>query len=252
MDTYLSDLVRDSIGSSAHLSPSFFADAERLRKNIPALQIRAEELCKLIVDPDHVRTIISVDAMADGKTRQERVDYLQTLKPEASCAEHRTALECILVSERLLAMDGLSLDQIVYHRARSFAYSLIFMLKPSLLPIFLLGTASMAYTCQFALAAVMLDDADDYEDDRLADSPTLFTRANKDQAVAVSRTILAHLESLHKTPTDLLFLDTREFLLLASMKIDEFAGAPKRPSLDTNLLLRRLAREHWHDTWRGI
>ena len=250
VDSYLFNLVHQSINSKAELPPKFFSDAKLLSETIPSLQTSTEDVCKLLVDPDHVKTIISVDAEADGKTRMDRIAYLQSLTPSPKyTSEHRTALECVLVSELLLAMGDLSVEHIVYHRARTFAYSLIFILKESLLPLLLLG--GLAQTCQFALAAVILDDAEDYEEDRKADSPTLFTRSTKDDAIKLSRAILAHLECMHKSQSVLKFLDTREFLLLASLKIDEFGGSPQ-PGIDTKLLLRRLAREHWSDTWRGI
>lgn len=250
VDTYLLNLVLQSMNSKAELPPKFFSDAKRLGETIPSLQTRTEDVCKLLVDADHVKTIVSVDAEADGKSRGDRIAYLQSLNPSPKYTlVHRTALECVLVSELLLAMGDLSVEQVVYHRARTFAYSLIFMLKETLMPMLLL--AGLAQTCQFALAAVILDDAEDYEEDRRAESPTLFTRATKDEAIKRSLGVLAHLDGMHTSESVLKFLDTREFLLLACLKVQEFGGSPQ-PGIDTKLLLRRLAREHWSDTWRGI
>ena len=130
VDSYLFNLVHQSINSKAELPPKFFSDAKLLSETIPSLQTSTEDVCKLLVDPDHVKTIISVDAEADGKTRMDRIAYLQSLTPSPKyTSEHRTALECVLVSELLLAMGDLSVEHIVYHRARTFAYSLIFIPK---------------------------------------------------------------------------------------------------------------------------
>jgi len=250
IDTYLTKLVNDSIKCTKKLPPKFFLDANAFNDS-GEIQKRAEDICKLLVDSDHVKTLISIDAEADAKSRHDRIVYLQNLKFDTYSAEHKTAIECVLISELLLAMDSLSLEQIVYHRARTFAYSLIFILKASLIPIFLLGTSAMIQTCQFALAAVLLDDAEDAEEDRLADSPTLFTRGGT-EATTTAYNIMAHLEYLDKARSQLVFLDTREFLLMAYNKVDEFSTGKKKHGLDTKLLLRRLAREHWSDSWRGI
>jgi len=253
VDNYLTSLVHKSMNSIKQLTQTFVSDAEVFKNTIPTLLPRYENICKLLVNPDHVRTIISVDAEADAKSRVDRIEYLNSLKAETMCTapDHRTALESILVSELLLATANLTLEQIIYHRARAFAYSLIFILKEELLPLLLLGNAGLEQTCQFALAAVILDDAEDIEEDLKAQSQTLFTKSTQEEALSISCKILAYLDS-EKTRSNLSFLDTREFLLMAYIKLSEFFKSSQTPGLDTKKLLRRLAREHWSDTWRGI
>jgi hypothetical protein len=221
--------------------------------HVAQLQDEVENTCKLLVEPEHVKLIVEVDQKADSMQRKNRIQYLKSLQPETMCSllEHQIALKCVLESEQALADDKLSIEQILNHRTRTFAYTMIFFLREQLMPLFMLGTKGLEHTCKFALAAVILDDAEDLEEDAQADSPTLFTRSALPRAVSCALSILAHLqrEQASEPCQGLTLLDTQDFVALAYAKVDELRGGPKTTSIHTKLLLQKLSAQSLN--WRG-
>lgn len=269
IDEYITQLIYRPQKYS--LDPALVDEAEALANDasrIGQLQSTMNGAAAL-VEAEHVALICKYDMLADGMGRAERIVLLQSLSAERSLEEqmlqppieHKIALKRILESELALARgspkstetSSAALDAL-YHRTRAFAYTMVFFFSPRLLPLLLLsGAAGLAHTCDFALAAVILDDAEDAEEDRAADSTTLFTVLPRTDAVSLALEVIAHLSQKSYPAIDVLnaglaaqgsvkLLEVKDFLLLALAKTREFAGAaPFRKGVDTRAFLRALA-----------
>lgn len=222
--------------------------------NVEMLQ-SSLEAAKLIVEPSHMRLIIDSDMNADSLPRCARIDLLKSwsaskMFPKSPSLEHSVALDACLASEIALAEDINDPMNVLYHRTRSFVYTMIFLLKPHLIHIFLLSQSAIEYTCAFALVTVLLDDAEDAEEDTLANSPTLFS-SFPNVAGEIALGLLAFIESANNEQHigGIPMLPIKPFLLLAVYQVRVFLGLePARKTVDTRQFLKMLAQEK---NWRG-
>ena len=184
IDLYLKSLIKDSLEAQDEPSPSFCEAAYSLTSNLEkvrSLQNAFTLASKQIFLPSRVSFIIKYDMIADDVPRQERIKLMSSWKASKILEDENMqvspnafeALEKILDSELHLARGPETSLEVLYHRTRSFAYTFMFFLKDEFLD--LMTPESLQYACDCALAAVIMDDADDVEEDFSADSPTFFT-----------------------------------------------------------------------------
>jgi len=214
-----------------------------------------------IVEPRHMRLIIDSDMNADSICRQDRIALLESwsakrMFPDSPNDTYLVALDRCLESEIFLSKGELSIHDVLYYRTRSFVYTMIFVLKEYLLPLFLMSKKAIEHACIFALVTVILDDAEDYEEDRTADSPTLFTLYPNDAGVIASH-ILAFLFTLnddHSPIEGLSMLSVTPFLHLAVYQLRAYMNLEdKCKTIDTRAFLKMLAepdiqeKKHWRN-----
>ena len=194
-----------------------------------------------------MQLVLRYDQAADSVPPPQRLELLEQWKKDALHIAHHADLGlsstqreyfCAMIdSEIALARggEGLRLPEAMYLRARSFVYTMLCVMAPELCP--LLGNIGLDYTCDFALASVILDDADDAEEDLSAQSPTLFSCAaatfQTSTAVNYAMSMIADLErTLPNVAASLLallgLLELKPTLILATMKTLEFSGTLKR------------------------
>lgn len=197
-----------------------------------------------------IRTIISHDMRADTVDLPERGALLQDwlvncreISDSAGllfCEEQHVFFREMCVSELALADNRtLRLDEVMFHRARSIACSMLCIVHAELIPILRQGLAGFELTCDVALALALLDDAEDAEEDARAQSPTLFTCCSTELACAHALRMLGALEakansSLIESLVRLLgLLELRPLVLMATVKTLELQGKlPPSPGFD--------------------
>lgn len=197
-----------------------------------------------------IRTIIAHDMRADTVDRPERSALLQDwlancreISDSAGlvfCEEQHVFFREMCVSELVLADNRtLSLEEVMFYRARSIACSMLCIVHADLIPILRQGQVGIELTCDVALALALLDDAEDAEEDARAQSPTLFTCCSTDLACALALRMLAALEAKASTSVVeslvrlLGLLELRPLVLMATVKTLELQGKlPPSPGFD--------------------
>ena len=186
---------------------------------------------KFIVQPENMAFIVKYDMLADSiLNKKERCNLMLTWNASELLEKENIStdlfyvknLEKVLDSEIELAR-GCNNDpmKILYHRTRSFAYSLLFCLRKELINF--LNDDTLHYTCCCALAAVIMDDADDMEEDLHADSPTLFTIQDKNVAIYQALNVIGNLQSQQRDSNDM-FKMLSSHLLLTCDDLNQLNG----------------------------
>jgi hypothetical protein len=200
-------------------SEKFTSDAFKLHN----LQYKIPLLAKHFIVREHLQLIIDLDDEADKITQKEdRAKLLKSWESKEFLKLneiYKNALDCVLESELALAYGPLTALDALYHRTRCWLYRMIFILKEEYLSIFLNNSSLIEYSADLALVVVLLDDAEDAEEDLRDDCPTFFTMTNN-----ASTQSLSFLSSLSKKRYGNIFfgaiLDIQEFIYLAVSKIN--------------------------------
>lgn len=227
-------IPRNSTVDAARLFSQSSADIDTLLAKFSRLSFVEKRLLQGIFEYDHI---------VDSLPQADRLHALQEWRRNAdliaadSSEQQRVFLRACIDSEIELAAGELGMEAVMYFRARSFAYTMLYIVKERLLPLFLLGNMGLEYTCDFAIAAVIHDDAEDAHNDSRAGSPTIFTVSEEAPAYALS--MLAQLETksyaslLNGVLASLGVVDIKPLILLGIAKTHEFQGLCARtPCVD--------------------
>lgn len=251
VDAYLHDFTQRTFTTVSSPSRGFMEAARAAAHDVEFKdRVVASFRALPFVSPKAIQLVLRYDHAADTVALPERLALLQhwqqnadSIAQTAELGLSSTQLDyfCAMVDSELeLARRGqdMRLPEVMYYRARSFAYTMLCVMTPELCP--LMGTVGLEYTCDFAIASVILDDADDAEEDRAAQSATIFSSAqHKEAAVFYALNMIAALES--KLATNfaasvlrlLGLLELQPTLVLAALKTLEVQGSvPRSPPLD--------------------
>jgi hypothetical protein len=248
VDQYLRTMTASCTSS---VSESTIEEARQYASSSAEVAALLQKFSKLsFVDKQHLCSIFDNDHEVDTLPQSKRLQALHDLRSRAailaggSNVKQAFLIACI-DSEIELAKKPECMETIMYHRARSFAFTMLYIVKEHFLPLFLLGNLGLEYTCDFALAAVIHDDAEDAEEDAAAESPTIFTANQFAPAYAMS--ILARLEAksyaslLNGVLSSLGVIDLKPLVLLGIAKTREHQGLCARtPCVDIVKALQQI------------
>lgn len=248
VDYFIGKLLKESENTKYTITDELINAAQIASESEEISSLQASLVAaRRIVEPRHMQLIIESDMNADSIQRAERILLLESwsakkMFPDCPSQLYSIALDRCLDSEIILSKGDLTIRDVLFHRTRSFVYTMIFVLKEYLLPMFLMSHAALEHTCIFALVAVLLDDAEDFGEDKAADSPTLFTLYPL-EAGHLALQILAHLSTLEDDFSSIEgMLSTKPFMLLAIYQVRAFMGLElSRKSVDTRAFLKMLA-----------
>ena len=157
------------------------------RKN--DIQTRIEDMSKAIADSSYVRAVLVADDECEKLNLEERVSYLENLHdhPEVflvsqNCSSTNSLkwFKACVRSELQVAKSSLkentgntSANDILLFRAKSWAYAMLcFLYEPLQLVV---NQKILENTALRGLALAIMDDAEDWKDDRLKGEHTIFT-----------------------------------------------------------------------------
>jgi hypothetical protein len=260
VDDFIRKLLASAEESKLEITDEMILDAREActPERISALQSSLSS-AKQIVEASHMKLIIESDMNADSIQREERIKLLESwsakkMFPQCPSRLYSIALDRCLESEIALSRGFLSVHDVLFQRTRSFVYTMIFVLKEYLLPMYLLSKEAIEHTCIFALVAVLLDDAEDFAEDLSFDSPTLFTLYPA-EAGMISLKILAYLATLQDQPstvTGLSMLSITPFTLMAIYQVRAFLNLEtKCKTVDTRSFIKMLSECEEKRTWRN-
>lgn len=207
MDSVLQNIIVTSLNYANCPSDLLISVSETITSNkslIDEIQDSFTNASKFVINPYHMKFIIKYDSIADSyMTKKERymclknwntTELLQSenLSRNTFYVDH---LQSVLDSEIELSL-GCDKDpmKLLYHRTRSFAHSLLFCLKEEFIEFITNDTIKYIFYC--SLAAVIMDDAEDIDEDTLNDSPTIFSVQNSTDASNQALSVIGMLENV--------------------------------------------------------
>jgi hypothetical protein len=245
------------------LSQETFDKSDAFTKNsssILDLQSKLPIVTKYLIVSKHLQLIIDLDNQADAiKSRKERAVLINSWTAEnvvsfCICKNHEWAFNKIAESELALSLGPLTANDALYHRVRSWLYSMIFFLKEEYLLLFLNSWSLIEYSADLALTIVLLDDSEDREEDLKDDCPTFFTMLSQEEATKKSLLYLGYLDTKEYSASvgqefQGGILNIKDFILLAISKVLE---CDKKLDQRNGLNLRQFFKDILEEkNWRG-
>jgi hypothetical protein len=272
MDSVLQEIIVDALNSSIYPSDQLIFVSHLITSNksmIDEIQDSFTSASKIIINSSHMSFIVKYDCIADGvSTKEERYKLMKQWNvKELLHNEHLSTeqyysdnLQTVLDSEIELSL-GCNSDpmKILYHRTRSFAHSLLFTLKKEFISFITNDVIKYIFYC--SLAAVIMDDADDIDEDTLADSPTIFSTQPLNIAFHQAFNVIGFLESKDSKSELFQFISSsiavscneltetkgdsllNIFLCFGISKCKEIRGGSKSFIFDTKKYLKELSKK---------
>jgi hypothetical protein len=187
-DAFLYAFISSSYSPKEKVSENALAFSATLHCFSNELQNAMQLGSLTLADPRRVELVVDLDNALEPMSAKNRVQFVEHIvqEPELLLTENRIATDSFTVlsfksywvSELFLMRASLNPyltqpDDYLFHRARSWAASMLFMLKPSVHST--INKGLMESTALRGLCLAIMDDADDAEKDSENQEHTIFT-----------------------------------------------------------------------------
>lgn len=216
LDKYLNRIVTFSLSAKKYVS----AEASQFSVSLKTLGTQLQTAMQLgslaVADSKRAKLVVDLDNALEPMDANNRVIFVEHIvkEPELFLKENNVAIDdfsvqsfqCYWNSELFLMRASLAPhlykpEEFLFHRGRSWAASMLFMLKPSM--HFGINEGLIESTALRGICLAIMDDADDAEEDREKLEHTIFT-VYPEHAKLMCENILNEIENYVET-TEMFF-----------------------------------------------